>query len=201
MFLKSLLHQKIGSTYQNYICCVFWPAFGSQKLVEIVFFCRFQHFLVILNLLSHVTAEINKKHLKRNKTMCFCRLLKAGWHAKASRLPEGVPWNCLFWADFLLFKHFLSVFDWFWSFSLIYSTKKVENGQKKVFQPAIGFHQHPKAGEIHNIQLFLLLEHLCVRDQLKKRILKIGFKMAEILMISDWKSASNFLMENLPFQV
>ena len=31
----------------------------------------------------------------------FCLLFKAGWHAKAGRLHEGVPWNHLFSADSL----------------------------------------------------------------------------------------------------
>ena len=30
----------------------------------------------------------------------FCLLLKAGRHAKAGQLPEGVPQNCLFWLIF-----------------------------------------------------------------------------------------------------
>ena len=57
-------------------------------------FCYFQSFF------SDFTAEITKKRLKMNKKMWFCLLIKAGWHAKAGRLPEGVPQICLFSVDF-----------------------------------------------------------------------------------------------------
>ena len=72
-------------------------------------FCTFQTFF------SDFTAEINEKRLKKNKKMCFCLLLKAGPHAKAGRLLEGVPRNCLFSVDFLLFQHFATVFGLFCS--------------------------------------------------------------------------------------
>ena len=68
----------------------------SKPFFSVVFppFCSFQSFF------SDFTAEITKKRLKMNKKMWFCLLLKAGRHAKAGRLSEGVPQICLFWVDF-----------------------------------------------------------------------------------------------------
>ena len=44
-----------------------------------------------LSFFSDFTDEINKTRLKMNeKKTWFCLLLKAGRHAKAGRLPEGV---------------------------------------------------------------------------------------------------------------
>ena len=81
-------------------------------------FCSFQSFF------SDFTAEINKKHLKMNKKIWFCLLLKAGRHAKDGRLPEGVPQNFLISVDF---------FNKSW--------KRL----KKMFWLAFGCTQHPKA--------------------------------------------------------
>ena len=105
----------------------FLSAARTPKLVELLFFSCFQPYLFISNLFQWFHAW---KHKKRVQT---------GWHAKAGRLPERVPQN--FWLIFFTFLKFLSVFDWFWSFSLIY-----ENGWKKVVRPAFGCTQHPKAG-------------------------------------------------------
>ena len=52
-------------------------------------------FRPFLAFFSDFTPEINKKRLKMNKKTWFCLLLKAGRHAKAGRLLEGVPQNCL----------------------------------------------------------------------------------------------------------
>ena len=72
-----------------------------------------------------------------NKKMCFCLLLKAGQHAKAGRFPEGVPQNCLFSVDFLLFYNVFQHFSTdFGVFLLIYR-----------FQSAFGSAQHPKTGQ------------------------------------------------------
>ena len=44
-----------------------------------------------------------------NKKSDICQLLKAGWHAKAGPLSEGVPQICLCWLIFT----FLNVFHQF----------------------------------------------------------------------------------------
>ena len=83
--------KKIDWHQFNFLPCTGWDK-GQVLCISTSFFSDF-------------TAEINKKRLKMNKKTCFfgfCLLLKAGRHAKSGRLPEGVPWNCLFSADFLL---------------------------------------------------------------------------------------------------
>ena len=47
---------------------------------------------------------------KWTKKTWFSLLLKADWHAKAGWLPEGVPRNCLFSVDYLLFLTFFVSF-------------------------------------------------------------------------------------------
>ena len=75
----------------------------TQKLVKLLFSVIYKLFCSFITFFSNFTPEINKKGLKMNKKTCFCLLLKAGRHAKAGRLPEGVPPICLFSVDFLLF--------------------------------------------------------------------------------------------------
>ena len=70
----------------------------------LTFFVHFKAFSVISRLNSY------KKRLKMNKKTCLCLLLKAGRQAKAGRLHEEVPQNCLFSVDFLLFLTFFSIF-------------------------------------------------------------------------------------------
>ena len=85
--------------FQTAFGCCAHPKAGQNIFFQLFFnlFCSFQSFY------SDFTAEITEKRLKMNKKMWFCLLLKAGRHAKAGRLPEGVPQNCLFSVDFLLF--------------------------------------------------------------------------------------------------
>ena len=90
----------------------------TRKLVELLFsavlnlFCSFKPFSVISRL------KLTKNVWKWTKKHMFCLLLKAGWHPKAGRLPEGVPWNCLFTVDCLLFLIFFSSFRLFLVFIL-----------------------------------------------------------------------------------
>ena len=74
----------------------------NQRLVKLLFSAVFNLFLLILNIFSDFTAEINKNIFKWTEIFfsIFCLLLKAGRHAKAGRLPEGVPWIWLFLVDF-----------------------------------------------------------------------------------------------------
>ena len=120
--------------------------------METLFSAVFNLFRSFLNLFQWFQAWNQQKTSEKEQKKRFCLLLKAGRHAKAGQLAEGVPWNCLFgW--FFTFYRFSSVFHWFHSKKLkIYEkrlklmfyyfsflslkTKKVENGWKKVFRPA-----------------------------------------------------------------
>ena len=75
-------------------CCVFQPAFGCAR--RNIFFSCFSTFIVYFKAFSVISLlKSTKKHLKMNKKTWYCLLLKAG------RLPEGVPWNCLFSVDYV----------------------------------------------------------------------------------------------------
>ena len=65
-------------------------AVRTQKLVKLFFSAVFKLFCSFETFFSDFRREINKKRLKRTKKKCFCLLLKAGRHAKAGLLPEGV---------------------------------------------------------------------------------------------------------------
>ena len=114
-------------------------ACSTWKLVELLFFSRFQPFLFISKLFQWFHGWNQQKHLKINKKKCFfifCVLLKAVQHAKGGRLPEGIPQNCLFSVNFLLFSTF------FVDFRLI-SLQKVKNlSEKRQFRCC----KHLKAG-------------------------------------------------------
>ena len=88
---------------------------GTQKLVELLFFSRFQAFLFILNLFLWFQGWNPQKTSENEQKSDICLLLKAGQHTKAGKLPEGVPWIHLFWLIFYFFQLFLSVFNWFHS--------------------------------------------------------------------------------------
>ena len=75
----------------------------TQELVKTFFHPFFNLFLFISKLFQWFHSWNKKKRLKMNKKTWFCLLLKAGRHAKTGRLPKGVPQNCLFSVDFLLF--------------------------------------------------------------------------------------------------
>ena len=79
----------------------FWVLRAPKNRSKHFFQPFFNLFCLFPSFFSDITAEINKKRLKINKKMWFCLLLKAGRHAKAGQLPEGVPPNCLFWVDYL----------------------------------------------------------------------------------------------------
>ena len=113
------------------ICCVFRPAFRCcthLKAGRNLFFQPFSSFFCsIFTFFSDFTPEINKNGPKMNKkSNVFSKyhlLRKAGRHAKAGRLPEGVPRICLFSVDFLPFQTFFSdfwqisdFFCWFFTF-------------------------------------------------------------------------------------
>ena len=91
-----------GHVHLLYILTSFWVLRAlkswSKHFLQPFFnlFCSFYGFF------SDFTAEINKKVWKwtKKRWTCLCLLLKPGRHAKAGRLPEGVPWNCLFSVDF-----------------------------------------------------------------------------------------------------
>ena len=81
--------------YPNYKLTVVYfnqlsGAVRTRKLVKLLFFSHFQVFLFIFIFFSDFMPEINQKHLKMNKKMCFCLLLKAGGHARAGQLPEAL---------------------------------------------------------------------------------------------------------------
>ena len=71
-------------------------------------------------MISHLKST--KNVWKWTKKGDICLLLKAGWHVKAGRLPDGVPWICLLSVDFVTKKQ---VLVWL----------------------AFGCAQHPKAGQ------------------------------------------------------
>ena len=80
----------------------------TQRLVETLFFGRFQHFFVNFKCFSVIL------HLKSSKTyekQCFKLIFKAVQHAKAGGLPREVPRICLF---SFVFKYFFSYFIIFW---------------------------------------------------------------------------------------
>ena len=92
-------------------CCVFWPAFECcvhPKAGQNTFFSPFQPLFVHFSpfsVISHLKSTNNVwKWTKNMFFFIFCLLLKAGRHAKAGGLPEGVPGNHLFSVDFLLFS-------------------------------------------------------------------------------------------------
>ena len=60
----------------------------TQKLVELLFSAVFNLFCSFQTFFSDFTAEIKKKSEKEQKT-CFCLLLRAGQHAKASDSLRG----------------------------------------------------------------------------------------------------------------
>ena len=127
------------------------------------FFQPFSTFFLILNLFRRFHCWNQQKTSENEqKKPCFCLFLKAGRHAKAARLPKGLPRNCLFSVDFLhvdqlwgvdkntFFVHFQTFFVDF-SCEIIEKVKnekrkKVENGSKKVIRPAFVCCIHPKAG-------------------------------------------------------
>ena len=87
-------------------CCVFQPAVGCwahPKAGWTIFSSRFQPFLLISKLFQWFNCWNQQKKFEKEQKKCFSLLLKAGRHAKAGRLPEGVPRICLFSVDFLLF--------------------------------------------------------------------------------------------------
>ena len=72
-------------------------ALCTQMRVELLFFSRFEPFLFISNLFQWFQAWNQQKTSEKEQKRCL--LLKAGQHAKAGWLPEGVPRNCLFSVD------------------------------------------------------------------------------------------------------
>ena len=68
----------------------------TQKLVKTFFSAVFQPFFHFKAFSVVSRLKLTKKVWKWTRKMWFCLLLKAGQHAKAGRLPEGVPRNCLF---------------------------------------------------------------------------------------------------------
>ena len=103
---------------QAHICCVFWPAFGGYAHLKAGQYTFFHPFLFISNLFEWFHTWNQQKRSENEQKTCFfifCLLLKAGRHAKAGWLPEGVHQNHLFWLIFYFFKCFSSVFDWFLS--------------------------------------------------------------------------------------
>ena len=77
-------------------------ACSTWKLVEILL-------SVVFNLFQWFHGW-NQQKMSENeqKKTWFCLLLKAGWHAKAGQLPEGVPQNCIFWLILYFFNFFIS---------------------------------------------------------------------------------------------
>ena len=98
------IETKIFSHYAENSSVVYFDqllgAVGTQKLVEILFFRRFQPFFFFLNIIQWISVWNQEKNLKK---LCFKLLFKAGWHANAGRLPEGVTQICLFQ---FIFNHF-----------------------------------------------------------------------------------------------
>ena len=79
-------------------------------------------------------AAINKKRLKMNKKMfsfIFCLLLKAVWHAKAGRAKYEKNVFLFFSVVFVDFSREITEKG-------LISTKKVENGKKKLFNQFSG---------------------------------------------------------------
>ena len=94
----------------------FW-VLRAPKSWSNYFFQLFSTFFVHFKPFSVISRLKSTKNIWKRTKKGFCLLLKAGRHAKAGCLPEGVHQNCLFWIDFLLFLNvFLSVFDWLRSF-------------------------------------------------------------------------------------
>ena len=86
-------------------------ACSTWKLVETLFSAVFNLFWT-LKPFSVISRLKSTKNVRKWTKKCFCLLLKAGWHAKAGGLLEGLPQNCLF--------------------RLIFSLKKVWNVQKRL---------------------------------------------------------------------
>ena len=103
----------------NYIsCCVIRPAFrccAHLKAGRNLFFQPFSSFFVQFLPFSVISRMKSTKTVRKwtKKSSVFSKyslLRKAGRHAKAGRLPEGVPRICLFSVDFLPFQTFFSDF-------------------------------------------------------------------------------------------
>ena len=105
----------------------------TRKLVETFFSAIFQPFLFISKLFQWFHGWNHKNVWKWTKKTWFCLLLKAGRHAKVGRLPEEVPW--------------MSFFGWI----------LVEKWLKKIFLPAFGCAQHPKASRNTQYTLSLIM--------------------------------------------
>ena len=101
---------------KNCHCVVYFDqllgAARTLKAGQNTFFSCFQPFFLLFKRFS---MNFGLKSRKMFKNTVFSAIPKAGWHANAGRLPEGVPQICLFWLIFSSFKHFSSFFGWFQS--------------------------------------------------------------------------------------
>ena len=128
----------------KHFCCVFWPAFGCcthPKAGWTTFFSRFQPFLIILNLFQLFHVWDQQKTCENEQKKWYLSTAQSWSTCKSWSTPWGV------------------------------TSKNVENGWKKVVQPAFGCAQHPKAGQstqhtiIFKIKfLDFLFRHLLLLD-------------------------------------
>ena len=119
----------------------FWVLHAPKSWLKI-FFSHFSTYFVHFKAFSVISRLKSTNNVW--KWTRFCLLLKAGRHAKAGRHPEGVPQNCLFSVDY--FQTFFVDFSREITEKVLKLTKKVEKRLKKMFRPAFGWAQHPKAG-------------------------------------------------------
>ena len=74
----------------------------TRKLVKRLFSAVFNLFLLFEQFSVNFLLKSRKNVSKHLKKTCFKLIFKAGWHANAGWLPEGVTWICLLLVDFLL---------------------------------------------------------------------------------------------------
>ena len=121
----------------NFICCVFWPAFGCwahPKAGWNIYLAVFQPFLFFLKLFQWFHNWNQQKTSENEQKTWCCLLLNAGRHAKAGRLLEGYPEIVFFWL----------IFCW-----------------KKCFDQLLGARSTQELVETHNIHKCLTLSPRC----------------------------------------
>ena len=116
--VKNWYQQVLWPPHSNVLCIsTSFQVLAAPESWLNYFFQTFSTFLIYFKTFSVISHLKSTKDVwKEHKKMWFCLLLKAGRHANAGQLPEGVPCICLF--------------------KLIFCWKRL----KKVVR------QHPKAG-------------------------------------------------------
>ena len=113
------LPRKLPRIFKSWLCacCVFQPAFGccaQPKAGRTTFFSRFQPFLFMSNLFQWFHGWNQQKTSGKEQKMVFVNCYKL---VDLQKLVDSLRG----YLEIVFFKRFLSVFDWFRSFLLVYN--------------------------------------------------------------------------------